>query len=215
MTDALFDHGIELSKDALDGMKDALQDAFDDKWDNISADLDSMKELLEAANSLTASSAADVSESLNKLLQFYGISAVNAGISKTYASGTKSVPKNLMALTQERGSEILVTKAGMITPLSRGDGVVPADLTQRIYDMAMGKSMMNVKIPNYSQIGSGIGGLNVTQHYDSLITIEGSADAATVQDLKNMRKELLDDSYVYTTKMLSKGRIRAGGKRTV
>ena len=215
MTDALFDHGIELSKDALDGMKDALQDAFDDKWDNISADLDSMKELLEAANSLTASSATDVSESLNKLLQFYGISAVNTGISKTYASGTKSVPKNLMALTQERGSEILVTRAGMITPLSRGDGVVPADLTQRIYDMAMGKSMMNVKIPNYSQIGPGIGGLNVTQHYDSLITIEGSADAATIQDLKNMRKELLDDSYVYTTKMLSKGRIRAGGKRAV
>lgn len=220
LEDTVFNHGLDLSKDALSEMKDVLDKQFNEKWDKMFSDLSSMKELLNSANQLTQTSTASIVSGINQILKFYGINPISTGIKSAakYASGTKSAPRKMNAITNENGSEIIVTKQGMLTPLSAGDGVVPHDLTQRLYDMAMGKIIPNTdflktKLPDYNLNYSGA--TNITQNYDALIRIEGSADAATVEDLKNMRKDLLQSSYEYTSKKLHKGYIRAGGKRVI
>lgn len=210
------DHELQLSKEGLDGLKTTLQEEFDDKWDNIGQDLDALQQLLSTANSLTAENTATINDTLNSLLSFYGIDTSSTRISKKYASGTRAVKGTHVALSNEAGNEILVTKYGLISRFNPGDGVVPADMTERLYALAQ-------SIKPGSRFGSGRirglrggnGSVDVTQNYGSLINIEGSADAATVEDLKNMSKDLLERSYDYTSKRMTQDYARTGGRRKI
>lgn len=219
LDDMLRDHAFDLSNEALNKLKDTLQDAFDDKWDHISGDLSSITELISASNDLSATSAKDIQATLNKLLNFYGVDPVPTGVSASYASGTKKTPRGLIARTNENGPEIIVRKDGIITPLPAGSGVVPSNLTEKLYQMAEDYNPHASAAAHYvgmPKIESGaIGQTVVHQHYDSLINIEGSADAATVEDLKKMKSELLDESYKYTSQKIHSGYVKAGGMRKV
>ena len=53
-----------------------------------------------------------------------------------YAKGTKHVGSNKIAMTNEKGREIIVTKDGWITPLEASDMVIPNDITETLIDMA-------------------------------------------------------------------------------
>ena len=210
------EHMFELSQDALNKLKTTLQDAFDDKWDNINSNLTELTSLMAAANQLTSSSAGAIVSTMNKLLGHYGIDPVSSGISAAYASGTRRVPKNLTALTNEDGNEILVTKKGMITPLEQGDGVVPSYLTDRLYDLALnGVPTPNITVPEITIPNSEPRATEVNQHYDSLINIEGSADATTVKDLEALSKDIMEKSYAYTSQKIYSGYMHSGGKRNV
>lgn len=216
LDDTIQQHMFELSQDALDELKNTLQDAFDDKWDNINSNLTELTSLMAAANQLTASSAGTIVSTMNKLLGHYGIDPVASGVQTAYASGTRSVPKKLTALTNEDGNEILVTKKGMITPLEQGDGVVPSYLTDRLYDLALnGVPTPNMIVPEISIPEPQAITTEVNQHYDKLINIEGSADAATVEDLKSLSKEIVEKSYAYTSQKIFNGYMHSGGKRNV
>ena len=56
--------------------------------------------------------------------------------SKKKATGTRHAQKG-MTLTQEKGGEIITTKDGVLVPLKAGDGVIPANLTDKLFRMAM------------------------------------------------------------------------------
>lgn len=219
LQDTVNTHIFQLSKDMLSEMKTVLQDAFDDKWDSLWNNLSDIKSLLDNANALTSENAAMITNTISNLLGFYEINKNSTSVDISYASGTKYVPKNLTALTNEDGDEIIITKRGMITPLRKGDGVVPADLTDRIYDLAMnGLPETQLKIPtdylrNLDTEKSG--NMQIVNRYDNLINIEGSADAATVEDLKKFSKDFLKQSYEYTSQKMYEGYIKAGGKRRV
>lgn len=216
LDDTIQQHMFDLSQDALNELKITLQDAFDDKWEEISSNLTELTSLMAAANQLTASSAGTIVSTMNKLLGHYGIDPVSSGIQAAYASGTRRVPKNLTALTNENGNEILVTKQGMITPLEQGDGVVPSYLTDRLYDLALnGVPMPNIAVPEINIPENQTHATEVNQHYDSLINIEGSADAATVEDLKALSKDIMEKSYAYTSQKIYSGYMHSGGKRNV
>lgn len=60
----------------------------------------------------------------------------NSGHLKGYAKGTKRVGSNRIAMTNENGREIIVTKDGWITPLEASDMVIPNDITETLIDMA-------------------------------------------------------------------------------
>lgn len=75
LDDTLKEHEFEIAQESLDAMKDTLQDAFDDRWDNISSDMDEVQKLMNEANQIAESSAAQVNTSLNDLLNYYGINA--------------------------------------------------------------------------------------------------------------------------------------------
>lgn len=212
LSDTIQDHAFDMLSNGLDELKQTLQDNFDEKWENLSLDLNQIQQLINDATELAAQNGTTISSALNELLKFYGINPVDTKIEGAFAKGTKGVPKDMTALTNERGNEIVVTKTGIITPLKRGDGVIPADLTERLYELALGKKMPGVEIPPIELQNTN--NINVTQKYDSLIHIDGSADAATVQDLKNMTSDLLKKSYEYTSKQLYKGYLRSGGRRS-
>lgn len=216
LDDAVQEHIFDLSQDALDELKNTLQDAFDDKWEDINANLSELASLMATANQLTQDSAGTIVSTMNKLLEHYGISPASSGIQVAYAAGTKRVSRNVTALTNENGNEIIVTKDGMIAPLKFGDGVLPSYLTDRLYELALNGApspvmpVPKIDIPKIQPHTT-----EVNQHYDSLINIEGSADAATVEDLKSLSKNIMEKSYAYTSRKIFDGYMRSGGRRNV
>lgn len=216
LNDTQTEHYFDLAEDALSDLKDTIKDEFDEKWEKLGADLDAMLELMSDANALADLNASAVSNTLTNLLAYYGINAKTTGIDAAFASGKKRINRNLIGLSNESGNEILVTKNGIISRFNPGDGVLPANLSERLYTLAQ-----TIK-PNSSLGNSSLSGVNssnrtvgVTQHYDSLINIEGSADAATVEDLKRMSSDLLEKSYNYTTQRINQDYRRTGGKRRI
>lgn len=213
LEDTVNEHILDLSQESLDNMKESLQEAFDDKWDYIYSNLDEIASLMSSANELTQASATNISEALNRILEYYGISSVD--VVGGYASGTKKVTKAGLYEINEDGRELVTKDGRILIPLSSGDGVLNHKLTERLYSMAEnGTSVPNMenlvtRVPNIQSSPS------ITQTFDNLINIEGSADAATVEDLKNMRKDLLQTSYEYTSKKMANGYLRSGGKRIV
>ena len=156
---------------------------------------------------------------MNKLLGHYGIDPVSSGIQAAYASGTRRVPKELTALTNEKGNEILVTKKGMITPLEQGDGVVPSYLTNRLYDLALnGVPTPNTTVPEIN-ISMKQPDANKTEiHIDKIentVEVEGNADASTVKQLKELSDDIVEKSYKYTSEKIYRGYMHSGGKRNV
>ena len=206
------DHILELSQNSLDDMKNMLQETFDDKWENVNANLKEITELLSAATTLAETSSAATQATLTSLLHYYGINLSQTGLSSEvqgqFASGITKVPRRLRALVGENGDEIITTQSGLILTLNKGDGVIPANMTKNLMAMATGSVAMPA-------VDFKAGNTTINQHYDSLITIEGSADAATVEDLKKFSKDILEQSYNYTSQKIYDGYIKAGGKRVV
>ena len=98
LDDTVREHMFEMSKDALDDLKEALQDAFDDKWEKIGYDVKRIADLMSAANVLSQESASTINSTLTSLLKYYGIDAAETGIDKAFASGTPSVTHKLKGL---------------------------------------------------------------------------------------------------------------------
>lgn len=197
------DHYFDLSSDALDEMQDILSEEFDEKWEKLGVNLEDMKQLLADAKTIQEDNAALVSKSLEKLLAFYGVS----GIQTHFASGTRRVRSSLVGLSNEAGSELIVTKNGIISHFNPGDGVVPSTLTQRLYQMALGRMPINAN--------GAFGAANVNQHYDNLINIEGNVDQSVVEELKRFSQDFLEQSYNYTTERIKKDFVRTGGTRRI
>ena len=217
LDDTIQDHIFDLSQDALNDLKDTLQETFNDKWDRIGGDLDAITELIGAANSLVYSSATSINSTLNSLLRYYGINAHTSQIDKAFSSGTTGVSHRMRALVGENGSEIATTSSGLILTLNKGDGVINHAMTENLMRMARGITPnVGVNSAYISKMNSsGFGETKVEQHYDSLIHIDGSADAATVEDLKKMTGDLLDKSYKYTSQKIHEGYMKSGGRRII
>lgn len=217
LDDTVQEHMFDLSKDALNDLKDTLQEAFDDKWEDIGYDINRIADLMSMANVLTQTSAETINSTLNSLLNYYGIDPVDTKIDKAFASGTASVSHKLKGLIGEKGSEIATTKKGLIVTLDKGDGVIPHEMTENLMNMAKGiMPMLNQESARMQDYQNHVvNETNIEQHYDSLIHIDGSADAATVEDLKKMTNELLDKSYKYTSKKIHDGYLKSGGRMIV
>lgn len=211
------EHYFTLAKDSLDNLKTTLQEEFDDKWSNLGMDIEKMIQLLDKSNTLAESNASTVASSINELLKFYGVNNTHLGIDKVFASGTKRVGSSLVGLSNEKGNELLVTKHGIISRFDPDDGVVPSDLTERLYQLAkhIDPRLLSSPASFMNEHSTKGGNTEIIQNYDSLINIEGSADAATVEDLKKLSKDILEKAYDYTSNRINKDRVRTGGLRNV
>lgn len=96
-----------------------------------------------------------------------------------YAKGG-TVNKSGQYLTDEKGEEIIITKQGILRPLSAGTSVIPADITERLYAIAsnynMGNRMRNIDISKFSRMGNE----TISPIINCPITIEGNADEQDV-----------------------------------
>lgn len=211
-------HSFELSKDALDELKTILQDEFDEKWDNIGQNLDEIQKLILAANELTAAQSHVVGNALNKLLSFYGINPSSTDLNQFgnatgYASGTQKVDKDKVAWTQEHGKEIIIRKSdgAILTPLSRGDSVVPNDVTKNLFDWGMqnpqefADSLVH-GIPDIPKVQSQHHSVNV--QLGNMVNIEGNVVKEELPKLKN----ILDMAYKHTVDEITKDARKNGIK---
>lgn len=55
---------------------------------------------------------------------------------ESFAKGTKSVQKDMLALTQEAGVEFIRTDDGMLTPLNKGDSVFSHKQSENLWEMS-------------------------------------------------------------------------------
>lgn len=210
------DHFLSLSKDALSDLKTTLDEEFDNKWESLSRDLDKLAELLNDANTLSQNNTAVVSETLNSLLRFYGVNPDTTGIKTRYATGIKRVNGNVVGLSNEAGSELVVTKYGIISRFNPGDGVVPADMTARLYELAQSiKPNSSFGKSSIKDFSGSLNSVEIQQSYGSLINVEGNADAVTVSDLRRLSKDILERSYDYTTSRIKQDYVKTGGIRKV
>lgn len=224
LNDTIMNHSFELSKDALSELKTILQDEFDERWDNIGQNLDEIQKLITAANELTAAQSHTVENALNKLLSFYGINPSSTDLNQFgnvtgYASGTRKVDKDKMAWTQENGQEVIVRKSdgAILTPLSRGDSVIPNDLTNNLFDWGMHNPQEFADslvrgIPDVPKVQNSIKQeFNFNQN-GSLLNVEGCVDATVISDMEKYTKEFCKKSYEYTVNEIARDARKKGIK---
>lgn len=214
LNDTINSHMLELSSNALDELSESLQDSFDDYWDKLWLNLDNVKELIEAANKTTADAAKTTADALNSLLSFYGIPTTQVS---GYASGSKYIDRNKLALTQENGSEIIVRRSDgtILTPLKRGDGVIPHDLTQNLYKWGQNSpaNFMGALTENATNIPMAIAPqYNIEQSFDSLIRVDGNVDSTVVGDLEKFAQSFYKGAYDYTIKSITSDARKLGIK---
>ena len=213
LEDTRRNHELQLSQDALSDLKGTLQDEFDEKWDKLELDLTQVKDLLKSAETLASANAKSINQTLNSFLSAFGIDSKKTGVNKAFATGTKRVPSSLVGLSNEKGSELLVTKNGIISHFNPGDGVVPHELTQRLFELAQ-SAKPGASIGNSKFIAKpGNMSATVNQSYGSLINIEGNADSVTISELKKFSKQFLEQSYDYTSKRIKQDYVKTGGLR--
>lgn len=106
-----------------------------------------------------------------------------------YATGSKKVPTNQLAWTQEEGQELIyrTTDGALLTPLGQGDMVFTNDMTQRLWEIASGQIPIggNIEVPI---IGGGTTAGNVTAN--NSITIE----LPNVQNYDDFKREMKQDT---------------------
>lgn len=228
LDETIRNHEFEFAQSALDDLKQTLQDVFDERWNYIHQDMETMKKILTNANSITSSGMAAINKSLNQLLSYYGIksstgikaSVVTAGGSalNSYASGSRYIKDDEIAWTQEHGKpEVIIRKSdgAILTPLSSGDTVVPSRLTENLYKWGAidpATALIGKKaLQDVQSLKKTSQEFNVTNHYGSLLTVNGNVDRDALPGLE----EILKKSYEYTTTQIVKDAKRLGVSRTI
>lgn len=128
-----------------------------------------------------------------------------------YKDGTLGVSEDQFAKINEMGKELIIRRGGNDhTWLQHGDGVVPSDLTKNLFTLGANTNTIMKSISN-----PGVGKTNqsmvVNNHYDSLLTVNGSVDKDALPGLQ----ELLERSYDYTMQQAYKDAGKIGIKKSI
>lgn len=112
---------------------------------------------------------------------------------KAYAQGTLGTKKNGLALVDELGEEELVLNTdgnGRLTYLQKGSAVLPSDLTERIFDLAMNPVsvmedlMPKIKVPNITT-----NSFATNLSFDSLVHVDNCSQDTLPALQKMVRNE--------------------------
>lgn len=135
-----------------------------------------------------------------------------------YENGTERVDKDQIALVNENMntkhhgvSEMIYRDGSVLVPLKKDDSVIPADMVSKMMATPMefgsfGANAANVIYNSIPQNISNAGNVTVTNHYDSLLTVEGNVDKDVLPGLQ----EILEKSYQYTSKQIVKDARKVG-----
>lgn len=167
--------------------------------------------LVDVANS-NAQKAIDTLEKLKD------VKIGNWRVFGNYASGSRRVGKDQLAWTQEHGKEEWIVRpsdGAILTPLSSDSGVLPPDITSKLWALAEGKmpTMQMPKMPTPTYDFSET--ISPVVNIDNSMTVEGSVDAAVIDDLKKFKDEQREDIYQYVSDRMFRGYIHSGGKRRI
>lgn len=201
--DTVKDHVYDLQVEGLDDLKDQLSEDFE-KWSNeLSANLEKMSQAIADAVKNVGNNTADAMLSIGKILEQFGIKAGDLGISaedlnvsglKKYHKGAKRVGKDVLAVTNDGGREIIVTRQGVITPMKSSDGVIPNNMTETLMDMAA--FWQNPNFPKYKDMFRvqpvDSNGGNISFNYSGSmvnVDVQGDMVKSTLPDLNTILKK--------------------------
>lgn len=137
-----------------------------------------------------------------------------------YENGTERVDKDQIALVNENMntkhhgvSEMIYRDGSVLVPLKKDDSVIPADMVSKMMATPMefgsfGANAANVIYNSIPQNISNAGNVTVTNHYDSLLTVEGNVDKDALPGLQ----DLLEKSYKYTSNKIARDYEKMGHK---
>ena len=234
LDDTVRDHVYDITVNGLDDLETQLSEDFE-KWSNqLSSDLAKMSDAISNAISGAGENYSDMMAGIDYILNNIGgitsgqyftnqdksnmkksnslDTGYNSGHLKGYAKGTKrvgGVPR--VAMTNENGREIIVTKKGILTPVEPSDGIIPNDMTETLMKMAMdyqNYSIPEIKIPDVQIVNkdNSNGGDNISIHYDTLLTVQGDVTKDALPDLKTILKQASE----YTQNDIRKNKRRFG-----
>lgn len=141
-----------------------------------------------------------------------------------YEKGTDHIHGDQLVWTNENKdtkhhgvSELIYRKkdGAVLTPVQDGDSILPANFVSNLAALSAidpREFGMNVSTtPNLVQTNipqniSNVGNVTVTNHYDSLLTVEGNVDRDALPGLQ----EILEKSYQYTSKQIVKDARKVG-----
>lgn len=161
--------------------KELVQLAVDQKISGVTADQKSLDETQAAA--------------LLKKLKDTGWKSSKKG----YAKGTTSIPYTGSHWTHS--GELLVRKDGAyLTPLSKGDGVIPANLTENL--MKWGAVDPSAFLMKMGKIPTTNNTSNTTYNnsYESLLTVYGDVDKEALPELQEILKRACDYTNKYNAR---------------
>ena len=139
-----------------------------------------------------------------------------------FAKGTTHAPKGIAEVFEE-GPEIITTSKGTFVPFEGGEGVIPAEQTKTLMNLAnaFNKGSLQIQMPNMgyqvpTSMNTNVNNNNL--HVDSLITINGNANADTVNEIKQIAQQLVTNKQFQenVTQFVSKRQAsdgRMAGKR--
>lgn len=209
LDDTVRDHVYDITVNGLDDLETQLSEDFE-KWSNqLSSDLAKMSDAISNAINGAGENYSDMMAGIDYILNNIGDitsgqyftnqdksnmknsnsldTGYNSGHLKGYAKGTKRVGSNRIAMTNENGREIIVTKDGWITPLEASDMVIPNDITETLIDMAERQQNYamngNFKMPELKvKDGSG----NSVNNVYNTFTVQGDLTRDTLPELNKI-----------------------------
>ena len=199
LEDTIQDHLYNIQVEGLEDLKTELQENYEDYVRDLAQNLDKIKDVMNGVGDTVSDAAKNINKTLRNILAQYGVTLSDLGV-KGYASGTKSVPHTGLYEVNEHGNEMIVTPEGhILMPLTKGTGVINADMTANLMAAAKTGAMPQSYLvdPSIPQMNRSI---TITNHYDSLLTVNGDVSKDTLPELQTILKE----SYKYTTQQLSK-----------
>ena len=213
LQDTIQEHLYDIKIEGLDELQTTLQENYDNYVDELKRNYDKMSDVVSDSANLVSNSYFEIKQAFEDAFTQFGVNSSYLTFNG-YASGTKKVKKDELAWTQENGSEIIVRKSdgAILTPLKSGDGVIPNNLTENLFEW--GKNTPNefvdklgVKsVQNIPTSTNNIPSVNI--EYDSLLNVQGDVTRDTLPSLQ----KILEQSYDYTKEQIIRDARKGGLK---
>lgn len=189
-------NGKSLSSWWKEDMYPAMKDAYNSTKEKVSSTVSSVKE--KVSNSSVGKATSAVKEKVSSAAK--DVKEKVSSIFKKKATGARKINQSDVYNVDEQGSELMVRQpqAGRYTYLEAGDGVVPADITSRLFEMGGNPdAWFQNQMSKYSAPITSAGGSNMSVSMGNIVIqnpVGNSDDLANeiVRELPNKLSQKLN-----------------------
>ena len=192
LDDTVIQHQYDMQVEGLSDLSNQLQENYETYVKELNRNFDTANKQLDAVNRYLDANQGIIQKAANEIIK--GVTGKDIDFSNlSYKSdvwysepskkarGDRRVNSDQIAITQEKGEEMIMYKGGLITPLHAGDTVFNHTLTERLYDMAQNyPNLMSVPSVTRSTDAD-----NIAPVISCPITINGNANEQDVINAVN------------------------------
>lgn len=192
LDNTVIQHQYDMQINGLSDLSNQLQENYETYVKELNRNFDTANKQLDAVNRYLDANQGIIQKAANEIIK--GVTGKDIDFSNlSYKSdlwysepskkarGDRRVNSDQIAITQEKGEEMIMYKGGLITPLHAGDTVFNHTLTERLYDMAQNyPNLMSVPSVTRSTDAD-----NIAPVISCPITINGNANEQDVINAVN------------------------------